>query len=67
MQLRFFSRKKSQNVELVGILPLKRQVEVVLSVDKGNLTEMVLWDHFLEHDAISKRLYLHEYLVDSNF
>ena len=46
---------------------LKRQVEVVLSVDKGNLTEMALWDHFLEHVARSKRLYLHEYLVDSNF
>ena len=46
---------------------LKRQVEMVLSVGKGNLTEMVLWDHFLEHVARSRRLYLHEYLVDSNF
>ena len=46
---------------------LKRQVEVVLSVVKGNLTEMRIWDHFLEHVARSRRLYLGDYLVDWNF
>ncbi len=46
---------------------LKRQVEVVLSVVKGNLTEMQFWDHFLGPVARSRRTYLHDYLVDWNF
>ena len=47
--------------------PLKRQVEVVLSVVKGNLTEMRIWDHFLVLVARSRRLYLYDYIVDWNF